>query len=107
MKIDELDQMKFRYNAIVSVLKPLTAKQAEEVQQLKEFREKRIKQECYYLEKENYELKKELKDTEKTLGHRDTCFSIMYDLVRNEEIPDDIKLWIIKIVVDEQCGQDL
>jgi hypothetical protein len=31
----------------------------------------------------------------------------MYDLLRNEDIPDDIKLWIIKIVVDEQCGQDL
>lgn len=31
----------------------------------------------------------------------------MYDLIRNEDIPDDIKLWIIKIVVDEQCGQDL
>jgi hypothetical protein len=31
----------------------------------------------------------------------------MYDLLRNEEIPDGIKLWIIKIVVDEQCGQDL
>ena len=107
MKIDEFDQMKFRYNAILSVLKPLTARQAEEVQQLQEFREKRVKQECHYLEKENYELKKELKDIEKTLGNRDTILSIMYDLVRNEDIPDDMKIWIIKIVVNEACGQDL
>lgn len=49
----------------------------------------------------------EMAEDKKTLGHRDTCFSIMYDLIRNEDIPDDIKLWIIKIVVDEQCGQDL
>ena len=31
----------------------------------------------------------------------------MYDLVRNEDIPDDMKIWIIKIVVNEACGQDL
>ena len=31
----------------------------------------------------------------------------MYDLLRNETIPDDKKLMIIKIVVDEQCGQEL
>lgn len=46
-------------------------------------------------------------EDKKTLWHRDTCFSIMYDLLRNEDIPAGIKLWIIKIVVDEQCGEDL
>lgn len=49
----------------------------------------------------------ELAETKKTLEHRDEMIVKMYDLIRNEDIPDDIKLWIIKIVVGEQCGQDL
>ena len=51
--------MKFRYNAIISVLKPLTSRQAEEIEELKKFRENKIKQECHYLEQENKSLKQE------------------------------------------------
>lgn len=31
----------------------------------------------------------------------------MYDLIRNTDISDEKKLEIIRIVIDEECGEDL
>jgi len=48
-----------------------------------------------------------IKELKEALWHRDTAFSIMFDLLRSDYYPDDVKLRIIKVVVDEICWQEL
>lgn len=52
----------------------------------------------------NKEKKTEL---ERTLEHRDSILSIIYDLVRSCNIKNRIKLLMIKAVVDVECWNDL
>lgn len=52
------------------------------------------------------EVEKEIQETQKTLDHRDTVLSIMYDLVRNNSVPDDRKIRIIKKITSVEAWDD-
>ena len=52
----------------------------------------------------NKEKKTEL---ERTLEHRDSILSIIYDLVRSCNVKNRIKLLMIKAVIDVECWNDL
>lgn len=67
---------------------------------LNEYRKTRTKK--YHYE----QLEKEMQETQKTLDHRDTVLSIMYDLVRDNSIPDDRKIRIIMKITSVEAGDD-
>ena len=56
------------------------------------------------LEEENKKLKDELEETENDLEHRDSFFSIMRDVLANEEIDNTQLAAILYTVVHEECG---
>ena len=46
-------------------------------------------------------------DLERTLEHRDVILSIIYDLVRNCNVKNRIKLLMIKAVIDVEVWKDI
>lgn len=52
-------------------------------------------------------LKDELEETKETLWHRDSVLSIMYDLVRDEDLMYDYIIEMIKAVIDVEVWNDL
>lgn len=49
------------------------------------------------------DLKKENKELQKDLDHRDSFFSIMRDVLANQDIDDQQLAWILYSVVHEEC----
>ena len=56
------------------------------------------------LEEENKKLKEELKETQETLEHSDSFFSIMRDVLANDEISNEELASILYCVVHFECG---
>ena len=54
--------------------------------------------------KENKKLKEELEEIKNDLDHRDSFFSIMRDVLANEEIDNTQLAAILYCVVHEECG---
>lgn len=52
-------------------------------------------------------LEAKLKEVEKDLEHRDSFFSIMWDVLANDEIGDDFLVTILDLVVHAEGGDDL
>lgn len=55
------------------------------------------------LVKENRKLKEEIDELEKTLEHRDSFFSIMRDVLANEEIDNSELAAILYCVIHYEC----
>ncbi len=61
-----------------------------------------------YVERwEYYDIDTENRNLKRTLEHRDTVLSIMYDLVRNCNMKTRIKLLMIKSVIDVEVWKDI
>lgn len=52
-------------------------------------------------------LKNELEETKETLWHRDSVLSIMYDLIRDEDLMYDYIIEMIKAVIDCEVWREL
>jgi len=57
--------------------------------------------------KQNRRIKEEMADTQRTLDHRDSMIVKLYDLLRNDDIPNPKKLEIIRIIVDAESDEPL
>jgi hypothetical protein len=55
------------------------------------------------LKRENRKLKIKLKENQRTLEHRDSVLSIMYDLVRTTITADEDIIKMIEAVIDVEC----
>jgi len=88
------------------------AKLEEENKKLKEERDlykarnEELNENCFWLAKENKKLKEKIKETQETLEHRDSFFSIMRDVLENEKLKFDFYELreILYCVVHFECG---
>jgi len=81
-------------------MKDLTQQYVEQLENMiKDLREEKFK-----LEEENKKLKEELKETQETLEHSDSFFSIMRDVLANDEISNEELASILYCVVHFECG---
>lgn len=90
-----IDELEYKYNLQTRECANLLVKREDAEEHCIE----RLKK-CEKYIRENKKLNKELKEVERDLEHRDTILSVMYDLVRSEEVSDKRKLLIIKKVID-------
>ena len=56
------------------------------------------------IRKEKWEIRKEMLELERDLEHRDSFFSIMRDVLANEDIDNTELAAILYCVVHEECG---
>lgn len=74
---------------------------------IEEYWDKIIKDTLEELKRENRKLKIELKENERTLEHRDSVLSIMWDLVRTQMSTDADIVKMIEAVIDVECWAHL
>ena len=55
------------------------------------------------LDQENKKLKVELEEVKKDLAHRDSFFSMMYDVLGNENVSSYLLYDIVNAVVKSEC----
>ena len=84
----------------------LVAELREENKKLKEYNWELIenhKKDIAILCEENKKLKAELEEVEKDLAHRDSFFSMMYDVLGNENVSSYLLYDIVNAVVKSEC----
>lgn len=74
---------------------------------IEEYWDKIIKDTLEELKRENRKLKIKLKENQRTLEHRDSVLSIMYDLVRTTITADEDIIKMIEAVIDVECWLDI
>ena len=101
----EKENLEKEYNKLLEENKKLKAELWEKIDTIQvlireKYEEKGEKLELF---KENKKLKAELEEVEKDLQHRDSFFSIMYDVLGNENVSSYLLYDIVNAVVKSEC----